>query len=97
VSRIDRQTVEKVASLAYLRLSEEEIAYYQKQLDRVLDYIQQLDSVEDTLPADWRADLVLPVTPERPDVAQPSNAVEKVLRAAPKVVGTAFQVPRIIE
>lgn len=97
MSRIDRQTVEKVASLACLKLSEDEITYYQNQLDRVLDYIQQLDSVADTLPADWRADLVGPVTPERADISHTSIAVEKVLSAAPKVVGTAFQVPRIIE
>ena len=97
MTRIDRQTVEKVASLANLRLSEDEILYYQHQLDRVLDYIQQLEGATDTLPKDWRADLVGAVTPERADVAIPSLAVEKVLRGAPKVVGTAFQVPRIIE
>ncbi len=97
MSRIDRQTVEKVASLAYLKLSEDEIAYYQIQLDRILDYIKQLDGASDSLPSDWRADLVGFVSPERADVALVSPAVEKVLSSAPKVVGTAFQVPRIIE
>jgi aspartyl-tRNA(Asn)/glutamyl-tRNA(Gln) amidotransferase subunit C len=97
VTRIDRQTVEKLASLASLRLSEDEVLYFQQQLDRVLDYIQQLEGATDTLPSDWRADLVAAVSPERADVAIPSLAVEKVLSVAPKVVGTAFQVPRIIE
>jgi len=97
VSRIDRSTVEKVASLAHLKLSEEELAYYELQLDRVLDYMQQLDSAEDALPSDWRADLASPVTPERTDEAHPSLVIEKVLASAPKVAGTAFVVPRILE
>ncbi|MBC7531637.1 MAG: aspartyl/glutamyl-tRNA amidotransferase subunit C [Oligoflexus sp.] len=95
--QIDRQTVEKVARLANIQLSEEEIEYYQGQLGSVLDYMQQIQIAADQLPDDWRADTSGTPCPERIDEAKPSSVIEKVLQSAPKVVGTAFQVPRIIE
>ena len=94
---IDRQIVEKVARLAHIQLSEEEIEYYRQQLGSVLDYIQQIQAAGDQLPAEWRADIAGTACPEREDEAKPSYVIEKVLQSAPKVVGTAFQVPRIIE
>ncbi|MCX6130834.1 MAG: Asp-tRNA(Asn)/Glu-tRNA(Gln) amidotransferase subunit GatC [Proteobacteria bacterium] len=97
MSRIDRETVEKVASLAHLKLSDEELSYYQGQLDQVLDFIQVLDTAVDNLPVDWRADLAGASTPERLDKSVSSTAIERVLSCAPRVVGTAFQVPKIIE
>lgn len=97
MARIEKATVEKIAALAYLKLSEEEVGYYQNQLGRVLDSIEALATFETSLPSDWRADLSGPSTPERDDLAQTSPAIDKVLASAPKVVGTAFQVPRIIE
>ncbi len=95
--RIDRQTVEKVAQLAHIKLSEEEISYYEQQLGNVLGYMQQMQAASDQLPADWRADLAGTPCPEREDESTPSQVIEKVLQSAPKVVGTAFQVSRIIE
>ncbi len=94
---INRQTVEKVARLANIQLSEEEVAYYQQQLGSVLDYMQLMQEASDPLPTEWRADTAGKPCPERPDVAKASSVIEKVLQSAPKVVGTAFQVPRIIE
>jgi aspartyl-tRNA(Asn)/glutamyl-tRNA(Gln) amidotransferase subunit C len=95
--RIDRETVEKVARLAHIRLSEDELEFYQQQLGSVLSYMQQIQAAADQLPAEWRADLVADPCPERLDEARPSQIIDKVLQSAPKVVGTAFQVPRIIE
>ena len=76
--RIDRETVEKVASLAYLKLSADELVHYQQQLDQVLVYMEQLELAEDCLPADWRPDLAGFIGPERPDRAIVSMVVEKV-------------------
>lgn len=94
---IDDATVRKIAQLAHLELSAEELAYYQGQLGKVLDYMDQLQAVDVALPQDWKAELTFPATPERDDKAQVSRAIESVLETAPKVVGTAFQVPRIID
>ncbi len=95
--QIDRQTVEKVARLAHISLSEDEILYYQTQLQSILGYMDEIQSASDSLPTEWRADIAGTSCPERLDEAKPSQIIEKVLQSAPKVVGTAFQVPRIIE
>lgn len=97
MARIDAETVQKIANLAHLELSPEDLAYYQGQMAKVLDYMEQLQALDLDLPHDWRAELELPATVEREDKAQESQAIEAVLAAAPKVLGTAFQVPRIIE
>ncbi len=97
MSHIDRTAVEKIANLAHLKLSEEEIVHYQAQFDRILSYMDILQSFDDGLPLDWRPELQLPPSFEREDISESSQAIEKVLGSAPKVVGTAFQVPRIIE
>ncbi|MDP4000010.1 MAG: Asp-tRNA(Asn)/Glu-tRNA(Gln) amidotransferase subunit GatC [bacterium] len=44
--KIDRQAVEKVARLARLALSDDDIAVYQGQLSSILGYIEQLDEVD---------------------------------------------------
>ncbi|MBC7661799.1 MAG: aspartyl/glutamyl-tRNA amidotransferase subunit C [Chitinophagaceae bacterium] len=94
---IDRETVEKVARLAHIQLSEDDIGYYQRELGSILDYMQQIQTAGEELPADWRADTAGVSCPERDDEAKHSHVIERVLQSAPKVVGTAFQVPRIIE
>ena len=43
---LSREDVEKVAHLARLQLSPEEIAQYQVQLSAVLDYVAQLDELD---------------------------------------------------
>lgn len=95
---IDRNLVLHVARLAHLELSEVEVVYYEKQLGRVLEYIQLLEQVPagkatDTSP--WRDDVGQ--VAERPDVGIPPLPVEIALAEAPERRNSAFQVPKIIE
>ena len=94
---IEQQVVEKVARLAQLKLSEEELKHYQIELGKIVDYVQQLELADDSSLASWREDLDRPSTPERVDEAIRSEVIAEVLQGAPRVLGTAFQVPRIIE
>jgi len=99
--QVDRELVRKVADLAQLSLSDSEIGLYQERLSKVLSYVEQLDSVHESLGQDWRPDTVRGTlessTPERPDVVLVSLPVDEAMRQAPARIGTAFQVPRIIE
>jgi aspartyl-tRNA(Asn)/glutamyl-tRNA(Gln) amidotransferase subunit C len=95
--RIDRELVEKVARLAQLELTPSEAQYYETQLAKILEHIAQLASMPDPLGASWRADTLGEATPERQDQEVKSLAPEDALAAAPRILGTAFQVPRIIE
>lgn len=97
MASLDRKTVEKIAQLAHLKLSEEELLHYEKQLSVILDYMQVIQQAQVKLPEGWRSDTEQMNLSERVDQAEHSQVMEKVLKCAPKTVGTAFQVPRILE
>lgn len=97
MTTIDRKLVLHIAGLASLSLTDEEVAYYQNQLSRIVDYFAQIENLTDDLGVNWRADTLGRSTPERPDSPQPSLLAEEATAAAPRKRGSAFQVPRIIE
>ena len=95
--KIDAVVVKHVAGLAHLELTDDEVAYYETQLKRVLAHMAQLDAMPDPLDKAWRGDTTGESTPERTDSAQASLSVEEALAQAPKRGESAFLVPRIIE
>ena len=94
---VERSLVLHVASLAHLELSEADVIYYQTQLGKILEHIEVLAKMPDPLGDDWRSDVLGEPTPERADVEKASLTPEDAMSQAPRRVGTAFQVPRIIE
>ncbi len=103
--KVDDELVRKVADLAQLSLSDQEISFYQERLSKILHYMEQLDQVQDDsepAAAAWRSDTERgqgyeASTPERPDEVGVSLDVEEVMKQAPARMGSSFQVPRIIE
>lgn len=95
--QVDRALVHQVASLAHLELTEDEAAYYQVQLTKVLDHIELLTDMPDPLADDWCPEVLLEATPERADERVPSLSPELAVVSAACKQGSAFQVPRIIE
>jgi aspartyl-tRNA(Asn)/glutamyl-tRNA(Gln) amidotransferase subunit C len=95
MSHISADDVRKVAELARLDLPEERIALYTGQLERILDYVAQLEAVDtDGIPPTTRAVEVVNIT--RDDVVVPTEAREALLNEAPERTGDYFQVPRIM-
>jgi aspartyl-tRNA(Asn)/glutamyl-tRNA(Gln) amidotransferase subunit C len=95
---IGRDEVMRVARLARLQLSPEEVERFSAQLTHVLDYIQLLSRVDvsSVQPLSFAGDAAAGL-PLRDDVPQPSLPREKVLAQAPQHDSQAFLVPRIIE
>jgi aspartyl-tRNA(Asn)/glutamyl-tRNA(Gln) amidotransferase subunit C len=93
---LDRRTVDHVARLARLALSEEERERMQAELTQILDHAAKiqaldLDDVEPTSHA-------LPLSNVmRPDELTPSLSQEEALANAPEVEDGRFKVPRILE
>ena len=95
MSRITADDVRKVAQLARLQLPEEKISTYTAQLERILDYVAQLESVDtEGVPPTTRAVEVVNVT--RPDQVNPSPDRDQLLNLAPQRQGDFFRVPRIL-
>jgi aspartyl-tRNA(Asn)/glutamyl-tRNA(Gln) amidotransferase subunit C len=93
---IPPQDVRRIAALANLKFSPEEISRYSEDLSRILDYIDQLKEVE----AEATPPLVRVFDRRglgRSDYIGPSPPGKSALQNAPDRQGNFFKVPRVIE
>jgi aspartyl-tRNA(Asn)/glutamyl-tRNA(Gln) amidotransferase subunit C len=95
MSRITADEVRELASLARLRLTDDEVARMTGELAAMLDYVAALRELD--------TDGVEPMThavpfdcPLRVDEVHASLPVEDALVNAPRREGSFFQVPRIV-
>ena len=94
---IDEKITLKIASLAKLELSEQEVIEFSKDLTNILKWMEELKEVD--------VSNIQPVTSvtknelyEREDVAYKKTVEqEKILLNAPEKVGEYFTVPKVIE
>ena len=95
MSKITADDVRKVAKLARLDLPDDTIATYTGQLERILDYVDQLQAVDtEGVPPTTRAVEVVNVT--RADTVVPTEVREDLLDQAPQREGDFFRVPKIM-
>ncbi len=95
MTKITVNEVRKVASLARLKLKEENISLYTDQLEKILDYIAHLEQVDTTdVPPTMRAVEVTNIT--RKDLIQENDIREELLDLAPHREGDFFRVPKIL-
>lgn len=92
---LSKEEVLKIARLARLELSAEEVDRYTTQLSAILDYVETLnklnvDGIEPT------AHAVMVPTPFRADEIVPDATIEKSLANAPDREGSFFKVPKVI-
>lgn len=96
MSTLDRSVVEKVAGLARIALTEDEIDRFTAQLSVVLDAVDRLRTVDTSAVAPTAS--VLPVeNVMREDVVRPSLPLEDVFRNAPSRDGDHFRVQTVLE
>ena len=95
MKRISSDEVKKVAQLARLQLNESEIHKHADQLEKILDYIKQLDKINtDNIPCTTRAIEVVNVL--RKDDKKDYENSEELLDLAPSREDKFFKVPKII-
>ena len=96
MSRISREEVSKVAQLAKLKLNDEQIDNHATQIEKILDYINQLEKIDTTdVPCTTRA---IEVTNNfRCDVKEKYENREDILKLAPSREDDFFKVPKIIK
>jgi aspartyl-tRNA(Asn)/glutamyl-tRNA(Gln) amidotransferase subunit C len=93
---ISREDVEHVAALARLGLSDDEIDLMQDQLNRILEAVGQLQSV-DTSSVGPTAQVIEMENVMRDDVARPGLTREAALANAPVREGALLRTPVILE
>jgi len=95
MTKITREEVKKVAHLARLELNENEIQNHAEQLEKILDYIRQLEKIDtDDVPCTTRAIEVINVL--RKDETKNSDLNEELLALSPSKEEKYFKVPKII-
>jgi len=93
---LSKEEVLKIAKLARLELTEEEVSFYQNRLGRVLDYMTELKSIE-TQPGNSVRHVPLDADTLRPDEAHPFTDKEALLKNAPALEEGGFLLPAIME
>ncbi len=96
---VTREDIVKVAELAKLHFSDEEVSEFTLQFQRILDYIEQLkeldlEGIEPTSHVSLSADFEQHMF--REDEARPSLSVEESLANAPDPGKGHFRVPKVI-
>ncbi len=94
---VDKSTVQRIASLARIRVPEEELETLAGELSQILDWVEQLEEVD--------TDGVTPMASSaegmelrwRDDVVTDGNKADDVLANAPDTRNGYFVVPKVIE
>jgi aspartyl-tRNA(Asn)/glutamyl-tRNA(Gln) amidotransferase subunit C len=94
--KISAETVRYLAGLASLELSPDEVRSMQRDLDRVLEYVERLGDLDTEGVPPTAHVLDLP-TPYRDDVVKDVLSVEEAIRNAPDHDEHAMLVPKVIE
>ena len=95
---LSKETVEHVSKLARLKLTEEEIAEFSKQLSLVLENFEQIAAVDTTgvMPLVTPTDMSVTLRADVVDETIVKNQVtEKILENAPEKSGRLFKVPPV--
>ena len=95
MTKITNEEVKKVAHLARLELNENEINNHSKQLEKILEYIKQLEKIDtDEVPCMTRAIEVINVL--RKDENKNSDCTKELIELGPSREDKYFKVPKII-
>lgn len=93
---IDNKTIQKVANLARLKITDEEASKYGPQLSNIINFVEQLSEVD----TDNVAPLASPVDIDlrlRIDEVTDGDVQKQVLANAPEELEGFFVVPKVVE
>lgn len=93
---LTEEQVRHVAKLSRLKLSDEQIHQFTRQMGAILEYVEKLNEL-DTANVEPTAHVASLRNVFREDKAVPGMGLEKVLQNAPDRDGPFFKVPRVIE
>ena len=93
---LDKATVAKIATLARMRLTEEEQEHFLGELNGILTWVEQLGEI-DTADVPPLASVVSLKLHLRPDVVTDRDMRDQVLANAPEATEGFYVVPKVVE
>jgi aspartyl-tRNA(Asn)/glutamyl-tRNA(Gln) amidotransferase subunit C len=93
---VDAKTVKRIGRLARIRIEEDEVEKYQRELNTILGFVEQLSEVDVT-----GVEAMTSVTPmqlrRREDRITDGSMAERIVQNAPLNEDNFFVVPKVIE
>jgi aspartyl-tRNA(Asn)/glutamyl-tRNA(Gln) amidotransferase subunit C len=93
---VDAKTVKRIGRLARIHIEDDEVEKYQRELNTILGFVEQLDEVDIT-----GVEPMTSVTPmqlrRREDKITDGNMAERVVKNAPLNEDNFFVVPKVVE
>ena len=94
--KIDKNTINKIARLSRIKLDDKESEVYIKDLNSILDWVEQLNEVN-TENVEPLSNISSSILPKREDVSKDTNTSEEILENAPDKLEGFFAVPKVVE
>ena len=94
--KLDTNTINKIAKLARIKLSDEEAKDLLKDMNSILDWVEQLNEVN-TDKVEPLTNISSSVLTKRNDEAQDINSSDEVLQNSPDQLEGYFAVPKVVE
>ena len=94
--KLDTNTINKISKLARIKLSEEEAKELLKDMNSILDWVEQLNEVN-TDNVEPLANISSSTLPKRKDEAKDINTSDEILQNSPDKLEGYFAVPKVVE
>ena len=94
--KIDKNTINKIAKLSRIKLEENEADSLIKDLNSILDWVEQLNEVN-TEKVEPLSYISLSKLPKREDISENNNNSKEILSNAPDKLEGYFAVPKVVE
>ncbi len=93
---LDRATVRTVATLARIRVADDQLDALAGELSRIIGWVEQLAEV-DTDGVEPMTSVAQMTLPERADEVTEGNIRDQILANAPEAADGFFAVPKVVE
>ena len=94
--KLDTNTINKIAKLARIKLSKEEAQDLLKDMNSILDWVEQLNEVN-TDSIEPLTNISSSILPLRKDESKDVNSSDEVLKNSPDKLEGYFAVPKVVE
>lgn len=94
--QVNQATVRHIASLARIRITDEEAAALESELSAILDWVEQLDEVN-TVGVEPMTRVVEMTMKMREDVVTDGGYADDIVKNAPMTENNYFVVPKVVE
>ncbi|MDC0625007.1 Asp-tRNA(Asn)/Glu-tRNA(Gln) amidotransferase subunit GatC [Alphaproteobacteria bacterium] len=94
--KLDTNTINKIAKLARIKLSDDEAKDLLKDMNSILDWVEQLNEVN-TDSIEPLANISSSTLPQRNDESKDINSSDEILQNSPDKLEGYFAVPKVVE